>query len=197
MASVEQTLLTAEEFGRRPDVGPPEELVRGRIVMSPPPNRGHGFTCIEVGFHLRLYLEVHRLGRAYGNDSGIIIERNPDTVRGADVAYYSYERLPEGSPSTGYGPEVPELVFEVKIAQRSLARHRAEGQRVSERGRPVRHRARPRPGDSGRPQRGWVHTETWTKRRVDLSRRSSGVRRRGGSTVRVTRSSTIEGAFPL
>ncbi|MDR3622117.1 MAG: Uma2 family endonuclease [Paludisphaera borealis] len=114
MATAEQTLLTAEEFGARPNVGPPEELVRGRIVMSPPPNRRHGFTCVEVAFHLRLFLEGHRFGRVYGNDSGIVIERNPDTVRGADVAYYSYAKLPEGSRSTGYGPEIPELVFEVK-----------------------------------------------------------------------------------
>ena len=114
MATVEQPLITAEEFGNRPDGGSREELVRGRIVLSPPPNRGHGFTCIEVGFHLRLYLEDHRLGRVYGNDAGIVVGRDPDTVRGADVAYYSYARLPQGSRSTSYGPEIPELVFEVK-----------------------------------------------------------------------------------
>jgi Uma2 family endonuclease len=114
MATVEQTLLTAEEFGQRRDVGPLEELVRGRIVMSPPPNRRHGYTCAEVVFHLRRFLENQKLGRVYSNDSAIVTERDPDTVRGADVAYYSYARLPEGSRSSGYGPEIPELVFEVR-----------------------------------------------------------------------------------
>ena len=52
-------------------------------------------------------------GRVMCNDSGVITERNPDTVRGADVAYYSYSRLPKGKLPTGYGPEVPELVVEV------------------------------------------------------------------------------------
>jgi Uma2 family endonuclease len=34
-------------------------------------------------------------------------------VRGADVAYYSYARLPKGPVPAGYGPELPELVVEV------------------------------------------------------------------------------------
>jgi Uma2 family endonuclease len=114
MATVEKTLLTAEEFGRRPGDGRPEELVRGKIVMTPPPNRDHGFTCVEIAFHLRLFVGQHKLGRVYGNDSGVVTERNPDTVRGADVAYYSYARLPKGTRSKRYGPEIPELVFEVK-----------------------------------------------------------------------------------
>ena len=36
------------------------------------------------------------LGRVVTNDSGIVTQRDPDTVRGADVAYYSYARLPKG-----------------------------------------------------------------------------------------------------
>jgi len=113
MATATQRLLTAEEFGRRPDDGPPEELVRGRVIVSPPPNRRHGHTCVEIAYHLRRFLEEHDLGRVLGNDSGIITQRDPDTVRGADVVYYSYDRLPKGPLSPGYGPEVPELVFEV------------------------------------------------------------------------------------
>src|SRR5262249_32675504 len=41
-------------------------------------------------------------------------ERGPDTVRGADVSYYSYHRLPRGEIPGGYLPEPPELVFEVR-----------------------------------------------------------------------------------
>ena len=41
MATAE-ALLTAEEFGRRPDPGFPEELVQGRIVTTPPPKPSHG-----------------------------------------------------------------------------------------------------------------------------------------------------------
>lgn len=113
MATATERLLTAEEFGRRPDTDHIEELVRGRVTMSPPPTRDHGFTCIEIGYRLRRYLEERDLGRAFGNDSAIVTQRDPDTVRGADVAYYSYQRLPKDHSLKGYGPEIPELVVEV------------------------------------------------------------------------------------
>src|SRR5262249_28420667 len=49
-----------------------------------------------------------------GNDSGVITERDPDTVRGADVAFYSYQRVPPGPLPRRYLAVVPELVFEVR-----------------------------------------------------------------------------------
>ena len=36
------------------------------------------------------------LGRVLSNDSGVITERGPDTVRGADVCFYSFVRVPKG-----------------------------------------------------------------------------------------------------
>jgi len=113
MATAE-ALMTAEEFGRRPDTGYPEELVRGMIIEMTPPDRRHGFVCLKAGRILGNWVEERDLGRVMSNDSGVITERDPDTVRGADVAYYSYERLPRGPLAKGYGPEVPELVFEVR-----------------------------------------------------------------------------------
>ncbi len=115
MATVEQAPapLTAEEFARRPDSGMGEELVRGRVVMSPPPNRLHGYVCGRVVYLLSRYLEAHPIGRVFGNDAAIVTHRGPDTVRGADAAYYSFERLPADADLVAYGPEAPELVFEV------------------------------------------------------------------------------------
>jgi Uma2 family endonuclease len=112
MATAE-ALMSAQEFGERPDPGHPEELVKGTIIAMPPPDRRHGYVCLKVGRILGDWVDAHDLGRVMSNDSGIITERNPDTVRGADVAYYSYTRLPKGPLPTGYGPEVPELVVEV------------------------------------------------------------------------------------
>ena len=40
---------------------------------------------------------------------------DPDTVRGADVAFYSYSRMPRGPLPPGYLPVPPELVFEVRL----------------------------------------------------------------------------------
>ncbi len=110
MATAAPPRMTAEQFGARPDPGHPEELVRGRIVPMPPPNRRHGQVCGQAYFLIRQYVDQHVLS----NDSGIITERDPDTVRGADVAYYSYDRLPKGPLPSSYGPEVPELVVEVR-----------------------------------------------------------------------------------
>jgi Uma2 family endonuclease len=107
-------LMTAEEYARRPDPGHPEELVRGRIVPMSLPNRRHGQICAQSVYLLRRYLEDHDLGHVLCNDAGVITERDPDTVRGADVAFYSYTRLPKGPLPGDYGPEVPELVVEVR-----------------------------------------------------------------------------------
>jgi Uma2 family endonuclease len=106
-------LLTAEQFEARPDPGYPEELLEGRIIPMSPPSRRHGVICAEVVYLLRRFLEDNDIGRVLGNDSGIITRRDPDTVRGADIAFYSYSRLPRDASLAGYGPEVPELVVEV------------------------------------------------------------------------------------
>jgi Uma2 family endonuclease len=117
MATAEMLeLMTAEQFGQRPDPGYPEELVEGRVVAMPPPDRKHGYFCGQAYYIVRLFVAEHELGRVMSNDSGVVTERDPDTVRGADVAYYSYARLPKGPLPTGYGPEVPELVIEVRSA---------------------------------------------------------------------------------
>jgi Putative restriction endonuclease len=43
----------------------------------------------------------------------MIVARRPDTVRGADVAFVSYERLPKRAVEDGFLQEPPELVIEV------------------------------------------------------------------------------------
>lgn len=106
-------LLTAEEFLADDSLGEWCELVRGKVVQMSPPGARHGAICLRIGFELMRFLETHPLGRALGNDSGVITERAPDTVRGADVAYYSFERLPRGGLPVGYPTSSPDLVFEV------------------------------------------------------------------------------------
>lgn len=106
-------LMTAEEFGERPDPGHPEELVRGRIVPMPQPMPRHGQICFQAGYLLRRFLDNHDLGHVLSNDSGVITERGPDTVRSADVVYYSYARVPKGPLPNHYLETPPDLVIEV------------------------------------------------------------------------------------
>ncbi len=114
MATAEMLeLMTAEQFRQRPDPGYPEELVRGRVVAMSVPDRRHGYVCGRAVLVLGSFVDGHDLGRVMSNDSSVVIDQDPDTVRGADVAYYSYARLPKGPVPAGYGPELPELVVEV------------------------------------------------------------------------------------
>ncbi len=49
------------------------------------------------------------------DDAGVITERDPDTFRGPDVAFYSFARVPPGPfQRDQYLAAVPDLVFEVR-----------------------------------------------------------------------------------
>jgi Uma2 family endonuclease len=114
MATVEQ-LMTIEEYAKLPDNGRPTELVRGRVVEMNLPIPRHGQICIRVGRIIGDYAEEHDLGEVVGNDAGVITERNPDSLRGPDVAFYSYARVPRGPmPARGYLDATPELAIEVR-----------------------------------------------------------------------------------
>jgi Uma2 family endonuclease len=106
-------LLTAEQFAERPDPGYPEELVKGRVVPMAVPKPRHGEICGKANRIFGNYAEDRDLGRVLCNDSGVITERGPDTVRGADVAFYSFARLPKGPLPDRYLDIPPDLIVEV------------------------------------------------------------------------------------
>ncbi len=114
--SVADKLLTLQEFERLPDDERYTELVRGRIVSVNPPKTPHGFVCLNVGAIYREHVRQNGLGRMFGNDTGVVTQRNPDTVRGAHVMFVSYQRLPQGPLPETYSGVLPELVFEVLSA---------------------------------------------------------------------------------
>ena len=47
------------------------------------------------------------------NDTGVITEQGPDTVRGADISFYSFARVPKGPLPDRYLDTPPDLVVEV------------------------------------------------------------------------------------
>jgi Uma2 family endonuclease len=109
----QQKLLTAEEYRLLPDRGERRELRRGVVVVMNPPGFRHGEVCSNVHYYVDTFVRKHRIGRTLTNDSGIITEHDPDTVRGADVSYYSFDRVPKGQSPLGYAGAPPEIVFEV------------------------------------------------------------------------------------
>lgn len=114
MATVSDKLLTAQEFSQLPDPpdGSRQELVRGVIVMSPPPRGYHGRCCLNIGFLLEQFVRERNLGMVFCNDTGVITETDPDSVRGPDIAYWSFRRLTQ-IPKDSYIKEPPDLVVEV------------------------------------------------------------------------------------
>lgn len=106
-------LLTAEEFAAMPELGRFTELVKGEVIDVPPPKFRHGVVCNRLGRVLGSFVDAHGLGWVVNNDSGILTERDPDTLRGADVAFFSYHRVPKDDPPEGYPQVSPELVVEV------------------------------------------------------------------------------------
>ena len=113
MTTATQKLITAEEFFRMPEPpdGSRQELVRGVIITMPPPGGRHGACCSKVDRRLGNFVEANGLGTLTTNDTGFLSERDPDTVRGPDVAFWSRERLPE--VPNGYIEVAPDLVVEV------------------------------------------------------------------------------------
>ena len=47
------------------------------------------------------------------SDSGVLLERDPDTVREPDVAFFSADKIPVNVDISGYPGAIPDLVVEV------------------------------------------------------------------------------------
>lgn len=108
--------MTAEEFFEW--VHLPEnrnkwfELVRGEVIELPPPMKPHGSVCANAARILGNYTFQCRKGYITCNDSGVILERDPDTVRGPDVALYQdAKKFADLHPK--YGEVPPRLAVEV------------------------------------------------------------------------------------
>jgi Uma2 family endonuclease len=109
-------LMTAEEFcewTQRPENSNRWfELVRGEVIELPPPVKPHGVICLNVGRMLGNYTFERGSGYVACNDTGVILERDPDTVRGPDVALYEdATTFAELHPK--YGEVPPRLAVEV------------------------------------------------------------------------------------
>jgi len=110
-AMVATKLMTVEELSALPDDGYQYELVRGELRRMPPPKPEHGFVCMRLARWLAAFEEVGNF-TVFGNDSGVSLERDPDTVRGPDVAVFRNADLPP-RPWTSYFTIPPALAGEV------------------------------------------------------------------------------------
>lgn len=116
MATVGQAekLMTVEEFAKLPPSNTLNELVRGRIVEMNRPKFRHGKIVSRICRILDEFVEARDLGHVTGGDAGIITQRDPDTLRGTDASFTSFQRLPEDVDLDNYVDAAPEIVFEVR-----------------------------------------------------------------------------------
>lgn len=105
-------VVTADELERMYVPGRRLELVRGVLVVQELPGARHSAIANELAYRLTGFTKERALGRVFGQDAGFRLGREPDTVRGADVAFVTLERMPE-IPATAYPELAPDLVVEV------------------------------------------------------------------------------------
>src|SRR5262249_46234591 len=88
------------------------ELVRGVVITVPPPRFRHGKIQGRILGILDQFVRAHGLGQVLP-ETGVITERDPDSVRGPDVVYWSAETLPLDREVETYPDVAPDLCVEV------------------------------------------------------------------------------------
>jgi Uma2 family endonuclease len=133
-------LMTAEEFfewANRPEnANRLYELEAGRAVEVPSPGELHGFVCWLVIKLLTAYVGRRGAGYLCTNDTGLVVARGPDTVRGPDVMLYlESKRLDEMSRS--FAQDIPALVVEVLSPSDRMSKTLRRVEQYHQRGVPL------------------------------------------------------------
>ena len=112
MATTLTKLLTAADLLRLYGEGVRGELIRGVLHRNKPAGMEHGEIVVTLGYELGRFIKPRKMGLLTAF-SGYWLERDPDTVLGADIAYTSAAKIPPGVRITGYAEVAPDLVVEV------------------------------------------------------------------------------------
>jgi Uma2 family endonuclease len=104
---------TANELFEMPDDGFRYELVRGELRKMSPSGSEHGAIVFNASLLLGQHIKSNNLGQGFGAETGFKIASDPDTVRAADIAFVSRERIPEAGIPKNFWPLAPDLVVEV------------------------------------------------------------------------------------
>ncbi len=111
--ALQQSLVTVEEFEAMVFEFP-ADLIQGKVVQMPPPGGVHGRVCLNVGYLLETWSRTADLGTVTANDSAVVTRRDPDSVRGCDVMFTRWEKLPGRELPRGAFQTPPDLVVEVQ-----------------------------------------------------------------------------------
>lgn len=116
MATVATGIMTAAQFyewvHRPENANRHFELDRGEVIEMPPPGNFHGFICGNISRILGNFAVSRGRGYVCTNDAGVIVDSDPDTVRGPDVTFYEDTQTSEDMDRQ-YAAEPPMLAVEV------------------------------------------------------------------------------------
>ncbi|MAS37715.1 MAG: hypothetical protein CL610_27210 [Anaerolineaceae bacterium] len=115
MADLQAQLLTGGDLLEITAQNPDRhyELVAGEVIELSPPGIEHAQVENLTAYLLTAFNKQARLGRVLTGEAGFYTRSDETTVRAADVAFISYQRLPAEQTNPGYGRVAPELVVEV------------------------------------------------------------------------------------
>ncbi len=118
MTTASSKLMTADELLKMPKIdGRRFELVRGVLIEKMPTGDPHGESVFLFTMAVGNYARTHRHGLVRTGEPGYRLERNPDTVRAPDAAWFAPGRLPRGARGRsirGFPEIAPDLAIEVK-----------------------------------------------------------------------------------
>jgi Uma2 family endonuclease len=108
---VQDKLYTVDDLRELSSDNERLELDEGTIIEMSPTGDAHGLVAMALGAMLYNFIDANPIGEVVAAETGFILETDPDTVRGADVAFISKERW---TPMTGdYYPIAPDFAAEV------------------------------------------------------------------------------------
>lgn len=122
-----QRRLTVDDlYGMPDDDGLKHELECGFLTSEPAPGARHGYSAARMCRLLATHVDERGLGAVFGNDTGYVLARSPDTVRGPDVSFVARERLQSVALPVGPFPGAPDLAVEILSPSNTPAAVRAK-----------------------------------------------------------------------
>ena len=120
IAPTKPETMTAEELLRRHSKK--EDLIQGFLCIRDKfggAMRGEVVASLLV--EMANFVKPRRLGHVSGAGVGVILGRNPDTVRSSTVIFISADRLPLSERPTGFYEIAPDIAAEVASFNDSIA----------------------------------------------------------------------------
>ena len=113
MTTAKAKLLTVDDLMRLSSQGVRGELIRAVLYETMPAGRQYGRVLAKLTTRLATFVEQLSAGSIEVGDVGVWLERNPDTVRATDVAFFSTEKAPPPELAARYAEVVPDLLAEI------------------------------------------------------------------------------------